>query len=127
MQVIPYADQGTTSLVSAPIAHPGGWVVLEFDAVRDTEPGFDFLNIEFSVDGGAWASAPWVFDSGANAWSDELTFDGKNAAHPNFSRSRVAFDAVAGTLRVRFRFASDLLLSAPLYTGVAVDQVVIKR
>lgn len=127
MQVIPYADQGTTALVSPAIAHPGGWVVLEFDGIRDTEPGFDFLNIEFSVDGGAWGSASWVFDPAANAWSDELTFDGKNPAHPNFSPSRVAFNAAAGSLRVRFRFASDLLLSAPLFTGVAVDRVVIKR
>lgn len=102
-------------------------MVLEFNGIRDTEPGFDFLNIEYSVDGGAGASAPWVFDFAANAWSDELTFDGKNPAHPNFSLSRVAFNAAARSLRVRFRFASDLLLSAPLFTGVAVDQVVIKR
>lgn len=127
MQVMPYADQGTTSLVSPAIAHPGGWIVVDFQHLRDTEPGFDFLNIEYSVDGGAWAAVPWVFDFNSGTWSDELTFDGKNAAHPGFTPARVGFNAVAGSLQVRFRFASDLLVSAPLYTGVAVDDVVIKR
>lgn len=126
-QVMPYVDQGRTSIISPSINHTGGWLTVGFDTLRDTEPDFDFMYVEYSLDGGLWAGAPWLYDAATNTWSDAVRFDGTNAAFPQFSPVRVAFHAPAGELRVRFRFASDLLISSPPYTGVAIDNVVIKK
>jgi hypothetical protein len=126
-QVTPYTDESTTTLVSAPVTHPGGWVFVDFRNRRDTEPTFDFLHVEWSTDGTSWTRAKWAWDANANAWSQAKTFDGLNPAYPEFDAEKVAFNAPAGTLQVRFRFSSDQLISSPLYQGVWVDDVRIGR
>ncbi len=45
----------------------------------------------------------------------------------HFSRITAEFAAPPGPLFIRFRMTSDQLVSSPPYTGVAVDDVVIKR
>ena len=69
----------------------------------------------------------WIWDPVTNDWSDQLAFDGQNAGYPAFAAEKVAFNAPAGSLQIRFRFASDQLISSPLYTGVHVDDVAIGR
>lgn len=126
-KVAPYLDERTTALISPPVAQNGGWIFVDFDNRRDTEPGFDFMTVEWSVDGATWSSAPWIWNRATGNWSDALAFDAKNVGHPGFALEKAAFKAPAGPLRIRFRFSSDQLISAPLYEGVYVDNVVIKR
>jgi hypothetical protein len=79
----------------------------------------------FLTDGVTWAEGPWVWDRSTSAWDDELTFDGKNPDFPGFTLEKVAFKApTAGPVYVRFRLVSDQLVSSPLYTGIAIDDVV---
>ena len=124
-QVFPYTDVSTTTLTLSGLSHAGGWVFVDFHNRRNTEPGFDFMHVEWSPDGQRWTPALWV-NRGAG-WRDDLTFDAKNPSYPAFDAERVAFDAPAGTLHVRFRFSSDELISAPLYEGVWVDRARIYR
>lgn len=124
-QVFPYTDESTTTLTSPLLSHPGGWAFVDFRNRRNTEPGFDYMFVEWSSDATNWNTALWVRSEGA--WRDDLTFDAKNAGYPAFDLEQVAFTAPAGPLRIRFRFTSDELVSAPLYEGVYVDDVVIKR
>jgi hypothetical protein len=126
-KVAPYFDERTTSLVSPAINHPGGWVFVDFMNRRDIEPGFDFLNVEWSSDGVSWSAVPWVWSAATNSWRDDLVFDGRNAGHPGFTLEQVAFKPPAGTLFVRFRFTSDQLISSPPFEGVYVDNVLIRR
>lgn len=126
-QVVPYTDESTTSLSSPQIDQPGGWVFVDFRNKRDTEPGFDFLHVEWSSDGTTWTKAPWVWDTATSSWSNATTFDGKNEGYPAFALDKAAFKAPAGPVQVRFRFASDELISAPLYEGVSVDDVALGR
>ena len=126
-QVTPYFDESTATLTSPPVDQPGGWTFVSFANKRDTEPGFDFLTVEYSTDGTNWSTAKWIWDKVTGAWSDQLAFDGTNADYPAFSPEKVAFKAPAGPLQVRFRFSADQLISSPLYTGVHVDDVAISR
>ncbi|HEX7254560.1 MAG TPA: hypothetical protein VF236_01400 [Gaiellaceae bacterium] len=126
-QVTPYFDESTATVTSPAVDQPGGWVFVDFRNRRDTEPGFDFLTVEWSTDGSNWSAAKWIWDTATNDWSDQLAFDAQNAGYPAFAAERVAFKAPAGPLRVRFRFSADQLISSPLYMGVHVDDVAIGR
>lgn len=126
-QLTPYFDESNATLTSPAVNHPGGWVFVDFRNRRDTEPGFDFLTVQYSTNGTTWTGAKWIWDPVTNDWSDQLAFDGQNAGYPAFAGEKVAFNAPAGALQVRFRFASDQLISSPLYTGVHVDDVAIGR
>jgi hypothetical protein len=126
-QLTPYFDESTATLTSPAVDQPGGWTFLDFRNRRDTEPGFDFLTVEYSTDGTNWSAAKWIWDTATGDWSDQLTFDGQNAGYPAFAAERVAFKAPPGALQVRFRFSADQLISSPLYTGVHVDDVAIGR
>jgi hypothetical protein len=128
-QVFPYVDQTTYTLTSPVLTNPGGWVYVNFQNKRDTEPGFDFLNVEWSTDGGAnWNSAPWLWDANTQTWRNDLSISGKNPSFPAFDLEKAAFQAPSGgTLQVRFRLSSDELVSSPLYTGAWVDDVAITR
>jgi hypothetical protein len=124
-QVFPYTDQSTYTLVSPAIPNPGGWVYLNFNRKQDTEPGFDYLNVEWSTDGGQnWRSAPWIWDGATQSWRNDLAFTGQNTGYPAFAAEKVAFQTPAGgNLQVRFRLSSDDLVSSPLYSGVWIDDV----
>ena len=125
--VSPYTDESTTSIVSPQLTSSGGWAYVDFWRRQDSEPGFDFLNVEWSSDGQVWNAAPWFKDPATSDWTDSRTFSGTNEAYPSFTHETAAFQAPAGALYVRFRFASDQLVSSPLYTGVWVDDVRVLR
>jgi hypothetical protein len=126
-QVTPYFDESTATLTSPAVDQPGGWTFVDFQNRRDTEPGFDFLTVEYSTDGTSWSAAKWIWDPVTSSWSDQLAFDAQNAGFPAFALEKVAFKAAPGPLQVRFRFSADQLISAPLFTGVHVDDVAIGR
>ncbi|MBA3364801.1 MAG: hypothetical protein H0U03_03315 [Actinobacteria bacterium] len=126
-QVTPYTDLVTTTLVSPAISHPGGWAFVDFENLRNTEPAFDFLHVEWSSDGQTWNSAPWEWSGDGNKWVPNTGFDGMNHDFPLFSVEKVALKPPAGTLYLRFRFSSDELVSSPAYTGVHVDNVTVNR
>jgi hypothetical protein len=129
--VAPYNGDGfgdTTTTVSSPrLDQAGGWVFVEFRNQLNTEPGFDYLFVDWSCDGGAWNTVPWIWDPGAGAWSRTRTLSGMNASFPLFDAEKVAFKAPAGPVHVRFRFVADPLLGSPAYTGLAIDDVALKR
>ncbi len=124
-QVSPYVDQSKYTLTSPAIANPGGWVYVNFQRKQDTEDGFDYLNLEWSTDGGAnWNAAPWIWDGATQTWRNDLAFTGQNASFPAFDLEKAAFQVPAGgTLQIRFRLSSDELVSSPVYTGAWVDDV----
>jgi hypothetical protein len=126
-QLTPYFDESTATLTSPAVDQPGGWTFVDFRNRRDTEPGFDFLTVEYSTDGTNWSGAKWIWDTATGDWSDQLAFDAQNAGYPAFAAEKVAFKAPAGPLQVRFRFSADQLISSPLFTGVHVDDVAIGR
>ena len=59
--------------------------------------------------------------------SGTRALSGQNASFPLYDTEKVAFKAPAGNVWIRFRFAADDLVGSPPYTGVAVDDVVVKR
>jgi hypothetical protein len=108
----PYFDESAALLTSPKLTHPGGTVELSWFERRDTEPGFDYMAIDWSSDGELWNSV--------------AALDAQNEGFPNFSENKVKFWAPKGSLYVRFRFASDQLISSPAYTGIALDDVTLK-
>ncbi len=125
-----YYNETTTSLTSPAFSNAGGWVFVDFKHKRNTEPGFDYMNVDWSADAGVnWNPVLWVKE-GAN-WSSTKTFDGLNPNYPNHTAESVAFKAPTGVagqvFKIRFRFTSDQLVSFPPFTGASVDDVVIKR
>ena len=108
----PYFDQSAALLTSPRLVHPGATVEVSWFERRDTEPGFDYVAVDWSSDG--------------ELWNNVGAFDGQNADFPAFSEHKLKFWAPKGGLYVRFRFASDQLVSSPPYTGIAVDDVVIR-
>jgi hypothetical protein len=120
--VVPYGPDTTTTLVSPALQHPGGWAFVDFANKRNTEGGCgcDVMAVEWSSNGGPWNAATWRWDAGVNDWSLQTAYDGMNADYPAYSAERAAFDAPAGSLRVRFRFTSDPLVQLE---GTYVDDV----
>jgi hypothetical protein len=128
----PTADSTVSTLVSPKIDQAGGWIFVDFDNRLDTEPGFDYMFVDWSCDGGSWNTAPWLWDPASGQWSDTRTdtgrrLSGQNRSFPLFDPEKAAFKAPAGPVYVRFRFTSDPLFGSPQYTGTWVDDVVIKR
>jgi hypothetical protein len=126
-QNVPYTDAATSTLTSPVLTHTGGWVYVGFNLQTNTEPGFDFVNVDWSSDGTNWNAATWAWDGSSSTWRNDKTFSGMNNSYPAFDAARVAFNAPAGSLYVRFRLSSDELISSPLYTGAAVDDVTIAK
>jgi len=122
-QVFPYTDESTYTLTSPGIANPGGWVYVNFQRKQDTEPGFDYLNLEWSTDGGAnWNAAPWIWDGGTQTWRNDLAFTGQNASFPAFVPEKAAFQAPAGgSLQIRFGLDGRDGKAAPPLRGIASD------
>jgi hypothetical protein len=130
--VSPYGDETDASAVSPQLTHAGGWVFVDFQSKRDYESQCvcDAMIVEWSSDGVNWSPAPWTWDREKSSWSDELTYAGtraKNPDFPNFTLEKVAFQAPAGPLYVRFNLKSDANVSSPPYTGAWIDDVVIHR
>jgi hypothetical protein len=113
-QVTPYTDAASASLISPRMAMPARSLVkVQWDERRDTEPCCDFLSLDWSSDGHVWHAARAI--------------DGQNPDWPLFTTVSTQFVAPAGSLYLRFRLTSDQLVSSPAYTGVAVDNVIVKR
>ncbi|MDX6411278.1 MAG: hypothetical protein QOE91_794 [Gaiellaceae bacterium] len=126
-QNIPYTDAATSTLRSPALTSTGGWVYVNFNLQTNTEPGFDFVNVDWSSDGTTWNAAKWAWDATTSTWVNNAAFTGMNNSYPGFDATRVALNAPAGPLYLRFRLSSDELISSPLYTGAAVDDVSIAR
>lgn len=102
-------DERTTTLTLAePIPVPdGSEATVRFASFEDTEPTFDFGYLEASDDGGA-------------TWASYLTINGFSEGWVERSAS---LSGMSGDVLVRFRYVTDQLISAPLFTGWFVDDV----
>jgi hypothetical protein len=115
-QVIPYTDEASATLTSPAMTLPAdSSVTVSWWQHLNTEDGFDYVALQWSSDGTAWHAI------------DGAAFTGMNPDFPNFTQTSVSFVAPAGPLHLRFQLASDQLVSAPAYTGVAIDDVLIQR
>ena len=113
-QIAPYTDSSSASLLSPRIAMPARSLVkVQWDERRDTEPCCDFMTLDWSSDGHVWHAV--------------RSIDGQNPDWPLFTTVSTQFVVPAGSLYLRFRLTSDTLVSSPPYTGVAVDNVIVKR
>jgi len=113
-QLTPYTNQATASLTSSGVNVPAESLIkVQWDQRLDTEACCDFFTVDWSIGGKLWHSATAVA--------------GKNPAWPNFTTVSTQFVVPKGVLFLRFRLTSDQLVSFPPYTGVAVDNVIIKR
>jgi hypothetical protein len=101
-----YVDNANEKLTLIdPLQIPLGGAVLSFDSNEDIEEGFDFAFVEASGDGGPFI--PLARYSG--------TFTG---------RRRIDLADFAGqAVRLRLRFTSDSLISAPVHTGWFIDGI----
>ncbi|MBI4168864.1 MAG: cadherin-like domain-containing protein [Acidobacteria bacterium] len=109
---IVYHDESDISLtMKNAVAIPAGptKAFLAFDSFEDIENNFDFGLVEVSVDGGP-------FDTLA-------TYTGQ------FSGTRLVdlSDFAGRSIRIRFRFVSDLLVSFPLFLGWFIDNIEIQN
>jgi hypothetical protein len=99
----------TTLTAPEPVAFEGQLAAVEFAVALDTEATFDFLHVDYSADGGA-------------TWTEAGKFDGSNG-YPAYTPAEVRFLNPGVPTLVRFRFASDELLSWPAFQGVSIDRV----
>jgi hypothetical protein len=99
----------TTLTAPTPVTFTGGLAAVDFALALDSEPGFDFLYVEYSTNGGT-------------NWTQAAHFDGNNG-YPAYTATDARFENPGVPTLVRFRFKSDELLSFPLYTGASVDSV----
>ena len=129
--VTPYngdpTGSATTTLASPKIDQSGGWTYVEFAARYDTEPDFDYVFVDWSCDGGGWNTAQYVWDPAAGGWSNTFQITGMNPSFPLYDTEKVAFQAPAGPLYVRFRLVADSNVGSPPYTGASVDDIVVKH
>jgi hypothetical protein len=115
-QVIPYTDLSTATLTSPQMTLPAdSSVVVSWRQHLNVEEGFDFVSVQWSIDGQTWRAI------------DDAAFTGMNADYPLFSPMSVTFVAPAGPLYIRFQLASDQLVSSPPFEGVAIDDVLVQR
>jgi len=101
-----YIDAVNLKLVmNTPISLPAGRAILSFDSHEDIEDGFDYAFVEASGGGGPFI--PLARYTGA--------FSG---------RRRIDLSGFGGQeVRLRFRFVTDGLISAPVYLGWFIDNV----
>ncbi len=101
-----YTDEVDLRLTqSAAVGLPSGRALLSFDSFEDIEDGFDFAYVEASGDGGPFL--PLAVYTGS--------FSG---------RRTVDLSVFSGqAVRIRFRFISDQLISAPLFLGWFIDNI----
>ncbi|MFU8852291.1 hypothetical protein ACNAW0_15085 [Micromonospora sp. SL1-18] len=117
-----YLDLADTSLISPSVSTQAGTTVLQFALKLDTEPGYDGVSVDWSVDGKAWTAI--------------TTLTGRSDSWPGWQTRTTTFTSPGGPVQVRFRFQSDELCSGtggPLcsspngWDGVHIDNVVIGR
>ena len=113
-QVVPYTQDGSTTLTSPKIMLPAAsQVKLSWWKAQDTESCCDGLSVDWSSDGKKWNTV-------SNKTAADVQF-------PQFSQDSATFEAPKGTLWIRFRLNSDALVASPPYLGVLLDDVEIRR
>lgn len=109
-----YEDSVSAVLTSAEMKNPAKSTIEATWWERvDTESCCDYFSFEWSSDGKKWHQA--------------RSMAGQNSAYPDFSKVSARFVAPAGKLWIRWRMTSDTLLSTPPYTGIAIDDVEVRR
>lgn len=105
-------DEKTSTLTLAtPISVPAGSdATISFASFEDTEPAFDFGYVEASNDGGS-------------TWETLLTINGWSEGE--WLQRAATAAGLTGDVLFRFRYVTDQLVSAPLYEGWYVDDIVI--
>jgi hypothetical protein len=117
MQIIPYTDEQSASLISPALSLPvDSTVKVSFWKVQHTEGCCDPLAVDWSSDGKVWRNV--------SVKANDLTEDPTSAG---FIQDTVTFAAPKGKLFLRFRMTSDSAVSAPAYLGVLLDDVEIRR
>lgn len=113
-QVLPYTDASTYALISPEVKLPArSTIKVSWWYVENTEPCCDGFGMDWSSDG--------------HVWHQVKTQAGQNPDFPNYTQDSASFVAPAGSLYLRYRLTSDQLVSAPAYTGVMLDDVLIRR
>jgi hypothetical protein len=119
MAVSPYQQSGSGTPNSYVLTAPNIKLTARSDVKvswaerRDTEDCCDYLALQWSSDN--------------RVWNTVYSVAGKNPDFPNYTPVSATFVAPGGTLYLRFVLTSDELIATPPYTGVAVDDVEIKR
>jgi len=80
---------------------------------HDTEACCDYFSFEWSSDNKNWHQA--------------RSIAGQNPTFPGFSKMSARFVVPQGRLWIRWRMTSDSGLSTPPYTGIAIDDVEVRR
>jgi hypothetical protein len=120
ISALSYVDQMNAALVSPPVTTQAGTAVVQFALKLDTGPGYDGVDVEWSVKGTAWTTI--------------TTLSGRSSGWPAWENRAFAFTSPGGPVQVRFRFHSDELCSGaggPLcsstngWDGLHIDNVVI--
>ena len=101
-------DQDISLTSAAPIAVPPGRASLSFNSYEDIEEGFDYGYVFASGNGGAFI--PLAVYTGAFSGRRSIDLSG-------FGGQEV---------RIRFRFVSDQLLSAPVFQGWFIDDIALE-
>jgi hypothetical protein len=115
-----YIDRMDSALTSPAITTQAGLAVVEFWLRTDTEPGFDYVHVEWRA--------------GDGGWQPLASFSGENADAPNWSKVTLGFESPGGPVQVRFRYTADDFCSAadPVlcggeYSGARIDEVVVGK
>ena len=114
------ADNTTTTL-TLPLTLPASaW--LSFGLWYDTEPGYDFLYLEASRDGGkTWAQLPFR----ARGWRLAADTPGRISGYQGrqWLRADAALSGWTGAVQLRWRYATDSLYHG---RGVYIDAVTVR-
>lgn len=117
MQVLPYTDEQSASLLSPALKLPADSTVrVSWWKLQHTEGCCDPLALDWSSDGHVWRNV--------SVKTHDLLEDPTSIG---FLPDTVTFAAPKGQLFLRFRLTSDALVSAPAYLGVLLDDVEIRR
>lgn len=108
----------SATVTSPPIGTQAGLAVVQFWLKLDSEPGFDYLYVEWSANGANWVPDGPVLR--AQLLVSRLGQDHRRLHSPG------------GSVQVRFRFESDEFCSSlepvacgATYNGVRVDEVIV--
>jgi CubicO group peptidase (beta-lactamase class C family) len=105
-----------TATMTAPLRAPAASGVLSFDLWYDTEPRYDTVRLESTVDGVAWSPLPLTLRRGGQRWSADGVVTGYGG--------RTWWQATAalpdGTTAVRWAYATDVSAQG---RGVYVDRI----
>ncbi len=105
-------------VLTRPVQLPAGGITLSWWSFEDTEPGFDFMQVDASRDGSSWT----------NLFQTSGSVEGCGEADPlcpeDFHLRGVDLSAYAGgPVFIRFRYTTDLAIDAGFYEGWYIDDI----